>query len=91
MSKRVILDKQEFIVNSTQKSLTIDQLDRLMQWSLDPKSGKFSAIIHCIKIFAVFAYVYTRKQLVDESWHISVQRSNLESIEKNRRAVEEEL
>ena len=83
------LDKKQFVINSTQKSLTIDQLDALMVYCLSPKTGKFAWIVHCIKLIAICAYVYTRKQLVEDDWEASKQRYEKSRIVSNRNSVEE--
>ena len=85
------MDKQEFLnLNSRQRAVTVDQLDTLMNFCMSPKTGKFAWIVHCIKLVAVFAYIYTRKQIVDEDWESSKQRYQMERIKKHRSDVEED-
>ena len=84
--------KEDFLFSkSGSRSVTVEQLDQLMNYCLDPKTGRFSWIVHCIKLVAVFAYIYTRKQIVDEDWKYSKQRNQLRRIKNNRSIVEEDI
>jgi len=78
---------QAYKCEHVQQTITVEKLDSLMDWAMDPKSGKVAFIFHAIKIFAVFAYVWTRDKLVEEAWHLSRQKYEQERSARNRREV----
>lgn len=48
------------------KHITIDQLDEMVNFVLESPNGKYGSIIAGLKLLVIFAYVWTRKRLVDE-------------------------
>ena len=80
--------KEEFLRNNAQTQVTVEQLDDLMTWVQQPKTFKFSFVIHVIKLFAVFAYLYTRAKILDETWHISKNLHEVDQVKGNRKELE---
>lgn len=86
-----ISEQDSQVVKHAQSKITVEQLDELMEWVLQPKGLKFSWIIHVIKLLAIFAYLYCRNMIIQQTWDISLQKYERDRIKDNRKQVEDDL
>lgn len=83
--------KSEFIAKHAQSKITVEKLDELMDYAMNPKKHKFAWVIHVIKLVSIFLYLFCRKQILDETWEISLQQYEQDRVNKNREVVEDDL
>lgn len=83
--------EEKFLAQHAQTKITVEKLDELMDFAMNPKGLRFSWLIHIVKLISVFLYLYCRKQLLKETWTISVQRYEQDMVNNNRAEVEDDL
>ena len=66
------------------QSITVEQLDEMFFWVMNPRKAKHAWIIHLIKLVAVYLYLFSRSKLVEESWRQEKNEYMKKQILENR-------
>lgn len=70
--------------------ITVEQLDEMFDWVMNPKKAKLAWAIHIVKFVAVALYLYCRKQISEDTAVLSKQKFENTSIQNTRKEIDGE-
>ena len=73
-----------------QHQLTLEQLDEMFYWIMNPREAKFAWVINLVKLVAVAGYLWSRSRIKDESHQLEKQTYERKSVNVVREELDRE-